>query len=88
MFQKKQPNRNKWHFEAQIALLPLSYADFKIVSRTILLQKAAFSRLVPVAAVALEIRSDFAWLASAGWIRTGFGRGWNRGTFVRHQISR
>jgi len=38
--QKKLPNRNKWHFEAQISQLPLSYADFKIVSR-IILQKAA-----------------------------------------------
>src|ERR1017187_2833336 len=44
------------------------------------------SRLVPVAAVALEIRSDFPWFAPAGWVRVGFGRGWNRGTFVRNQI--
>src|ERR1035441_4653799 len=35
------------------------------------------SRPVPVAAVALETRSDFAWFAPAGWIRAGFDRGWN-----------
>jgi len=46
------------------------------------------SRIVPAAVVALETRSDFPWLAPAGWIRVGFGRGWNRGTRVCYQIPR